>query len=54
MNGLLEHYIKKSEQKVKLEAKLKEENKTFEDAITNKYIAPLSTQKPSESNEKTK
>lgn len=38
MNGLLEHYIAKSEQKVKLETKLKEEGKSFEDAITNKLV----------------
>ncbi|KAF7639861.1 hypothetical protein Mgra_00000781 [Meloidogyne graminicola] len=40
MNGLLEHYVKKAEQRTKLEAKLKEEGKTLEDAFTNKYIPP--------------
>uniref|UniRef100_A0A914HPF2 Uncharacterized protein n=1 Tax=Globodera rostochiensis TaxID=31243 RepID=A0A914HPF2_GLORO len=44
MNGLLEHYIKKSEMKVKLEAKMKDEGKTFEDAITNKFVPPLPTE----------
>ncbi|KAL3077169.1 hypothetical protein niasHS_013158 [Heterodera schachtii] len=45
VNGLLEYYIKKREQKVKLEAELKEKGKTFEDAITNKYVPPQPTKK---------
>lgn len=48
---MLEHYIKKSDQKVKFEAKLKEEDKTFEDSITNRYVPPLpSSIKKSEEN----
>lgn len=38
MNGLLEHYIKKTEQRVKLETKMKDEGKSIEDAFTNKFI----------------
>jgi hypothetical protein len=38
MNGLIEHYVKKGEQRIRLEAKLKKEGKTLEEVFTNKFV----------------
>jgi hypothetical protein len=40
MNGLIQHYIKKGEHRIKLEEKMKKEGKKLEDAFLNKYVAP--------------
>lgn len=52
MKGLLQYYVKKAEYRVKLEEELKKEGKTFESAITNRYIPPSAEEKENKKDDK--
>ena len=44
-NGLLDHFLKKAEFRVKLETKLKSEGKSLEDAIFNRFVPRIASRK---------
>ncbi|KAI1728509.1 surp module domain-containing protein [Ditylenchus destructor] len=48
VKGLMRYYVLKGEHRAKLEEQLKKEGKTFEDAITNKYLPPDDEKKRNE------